>query len=126
MSVNEKPNINKNGLIGQMLERILILESRLNEIENKNEIETNTIKKYYSIEDFSKATGYSKHTLYKKIKLLQLNVHYFYSKGNSGKLLFDESAVDFLVKGGNNNGESIQETRQSVCVGKLFGRQKKV
>ena len=44
MSINEKPNGNKNGLIRQMLERILILEAKLNEIENKNS------KKYYSME----------------------------------------------------------------------------
>ena len=114
MSINEKPNGNKNGLIRQMLERILILEAKLNEIENKNS------KKYYSMEELSELTGYSKHTIYRKIKLLENGKHYF--KPNGGKLIFDESSVEFLIKkGGNQSGESIHESRQPVYLGDFLG-----
>lgn len=112
--MSHNPLTNKNGLIGQMLERILILESRLNEIENRDS------KKYYSMEELSELTGYSKHTIYRKIKLLENGKHYF--KPNGGKLIFDESSVEFLIKkGGNQSGESIHESRQPVYLGDFLG-----
>ena len=93
----------KKGLIGEMLKRITALEIRLNELENNKQ---NGVKKYYTIEELSELTGYSVHHLYKKVSDLKKGEHYF--KPNGGKLLFDESSVDFLVKGVKQNGESIQ------------------
>lgn len=100
------------GLIGEMLERITALETRVNELENNKQ---NGAKKYYTIEELSELTGYSVNYLYKKVSDLKKGEHYF--KPNGGKLLFDESSVDFLVKGENQNGESIHESRQPVYLG---------
>ena len=100
------------GLIGEMLKRITALEIRLNELENNKQ---NGVKKYYTIEELSELTGYSKHTVYKKLALLEKDKHYF--KPNGGKLMFDDSAVDFLIKGVNQNGKSLSETRQPIYLG---------
>lgn len=97
------------GIVFQLMERIEALEARLNSIQNVNS------KKYYSLEEFSDITGYAKHTIYKKLALLKKDKHYF--KPNGGKLVFDDSAVDFLIKGGNQNGESLHESRQPVYLG---------
>ena len=72
-------------------------------------------KKYFGIKELSIRTGYSVNYLYKKVSVLKIGEHYF--KPNGGKLIFDESSVDFLVKGGNQNGESIHESRQPVYLG---------
>lgn len=101
---------NPHGLIVEMLERITTLEIRLREIENKSS------KRYYSIEEMSQLTSYSVNYLYKKIPSLKKDVHYF--KPNGGKLIFDESSVEFLIKkGGNQNGKSVHESRQPVYLG---------
>jgi hypothetical protein len=102
----------KKSLIGQMLERITILEARVNELENNK---TNGAKKYYSMEELSELTGYSVNYLYKKVPKLKKGEHYF--KPNGGKLIFDESSVEFLIKGGNQSGESLHENRQPVYLG---------
>ena len=108
-------------------EKYLELISRISTLEAKLELlETKNSKKYYTMNEFCELTGYSKFTIYKKLKFLKQDTHYFYSKGNGSKLLFDESAVDFLIKGEYKNGESIPKTRQSLCLGKLFGRKKEV
>ena len=110
--MSQNPHSNKNGLIAEMLERIAILETRLNEIENKSS------KRYYSIEEMSQLTNYSVNYLYKKIPSLKKDVHYF--KPNGGKLIFDESSVEFLIKGRNQSGESIHESRQPVSIDEYF------
>ncbi len=62
----------------------------------------------FDLKELENRTGYKINTLHKKVKLLTLGVHYF--KPNNGKLLFDESAIDFLIKGGNTkNGKSIHK-----------------
>ncbi|WP_419767275.1 hypothetical protein [Arcobacter sp.] len=73
---------------------------------------------YYDIKQLSQKTHYSVNTLYKKIKHLKQGEHYF--KPNGGKLIFDESAVDFLVKGENSNGKSIPTERQPICLDKFL------
>lgn len=80
-------------------------------------------EKILTIEELAKKTKISKHTIYKKVNTLTLGVHYF--KPNGGKLLFDESAIDFLIKGGNN-GESLHERGQSICLDNIFPRKKTV
>jgi len=92
--------------IHDLLKRIEALEERLEKKEKK--------AKYLTIKQLAKKTGYSVSTLYDKVKLLELNKHYF--KPNKVKLLFDESAIDFLIKGEDRNGESLQEKRQSICL----------
>lgn len=96
-------------LVSQLIEKIEKLESRLNTIESAS------TKRYYTLDEFSELTGYSKHTVYKKLALLEKDKHYF--KPNGGKLMFDDSAVDFLIKGVNQNGKSLSETRQPIYLG---------
>lgn len=69
-----------------------------------------------TIKELSELTPYSESTIYKKKKLMTLGVHYSYSNGKNGKLIFDKKAIDFLNKGENENGESLHEKRQSVCL----------
>lgn len=99
------------GLINEMLKRITALEIRLNELESVNS------KKYYTLEEMHELTGYSKHTMYKKIKSLEINKHYF--KPNGGKLIFDESAVDFLIKRVNNE-ERVHTSKQPIFIDDYF------
>lgn len=66
-------------------------------IENKKK--NKLLKKndeYIDIHKLSELTGYKVNTLYKKISLLTLNKHYF--KPNGGKLIFDRSAIDYIIK----------------------------
>jgi len=63
--------------------------------------------KYLTIKQLAKKTGYSVSTLYDKVKLMELNKHYF--KPNKVKLLFAESAIDFLVKGENGISEKLNK-----------------
>lgn len=72
-------------------------------------------KSYFGIKELSSRTGYSVNYLYKKVPSLKKGEHYF--KPNGGKLIFDESSVEFLIKGENQNGESIHESRQPVYLG---------
>ena len=72
---------------------------------------------YFDIKELSRRTTYKINTLYKKLEFLEEGKHYF--KPNNGKLLFDESAVDFLVKG-KNNGKSISEKRQSISLDRFL------
>lgn len=102
----------KKGIINELLERISILESRVNEMERTSS------NRYYTLDEFCELTGYSKNTMYKKIKLLKINKHYF--KPNGGKLIFDESSLDFLIKGENQSGKSIQESRHPVSIDEYF------
>ena len=92
--------------IHDLLRRIEALEERLEKKENKS--------KYLTIKQLAKKTGYSVSTLYDKVKLMEINKHYF--KPNKSTLRFDESAIDFLVKGEYRNGESLREKRQPICV----------
>lgn len=97
----------------ELIERVEKLEQELFKEKSK-------IKKHFTIQELSYKTGFSVNTLYKKIKILEINKHYF--KPNGGKLLFDESAVDFLVKGGNSkNGESIHKKGQPIYLGDFLG-----
>lgn len=70
--------------------------------------------KYFDIKELSKKTGYSVNTLYKKTKAL--NIGY---KPNNGKILFDDSCVELIVKG-ENNGKSISENRQLGGLDNIF------
>jgi len=72
---------------------------------------------YYDIKQLSKETHYSVNTLYKKLKHLKKGEHYF--KPNGGKLIFDESAIEFLVKG-ENHGEALLEKRQPNDLGNFL------
>lgn len=72
---------------------------------------------YFDIKKLSKKTGYSVNTLYKKVAILTLGEHYF--KPNNGKLIFDDKAVDFLVKG-ESNGKGVHKGKESVCLDHLF------
>ena len=107
-------NPHKKSIVFELLERIEALEIKLNSLENVN------TKKYYSLDEFSELTGYSKHTIYKKLALLEKGQHYF--KPNGGKLIFDDSAVDFLIKGVNQNGKSLHETRQPIYLGDFLNK----
>ncbi len=95
-------------VLHELMERVEKLEQELFKEKSKR-------KKHFTIQELSYKTGFSVNTLYKKIKILEINKHYF--KPNGGKLLFDESAVDFLIKGGNSiNGKSISKERQPICL----------
>lgn len=65
-------------------------------------------KKYYSKREVAEITTYSLSTISHKVKDMIEGIHYF--KPNSGKILFDESAIDFLAKGGSS-GKSVHEGR---------------
>jgi hypothetical protein len=79
----------------------LVLSSDMIEKEKKKSLlkQKSNKSNYLSIRDLSERTTYSVSTLYSKIKLLKKGEHYFYSRGERGKLMFDESAVDFLARG---------------------------
>ena len=73
---------------------------------------------YFDIKELSNRTGYSVNTLYKKTKALKLGYKPF-----NGKLLFDDSVVDFLVKGGTNENierNDIREKRLSIHLDEIF------
>ena len=94
-------------LIPELLEEVQLLREEVAALKTKH-------SRTFDIEELSNRTGYSINTLYSKIKLLKKDTHYF--KPNGGKLFFDESAVDFLVKGENSNGKSIRKERQPICL----------
>lgn len=105
----------KKGLVTELFERIEMLERRLDELENNKTLENNKVdntNRYYTLDEISNLTGFAKNTLYKKISLLEKDKHYF--KPNGGKLLFDESSIDFLIKGENQSSKSICRKRQPI------------
>lgn len=69
---------------------------------------------YFGMKELSNRTGYSVNTLYKKTKAMNLGY-----KPNGGKILFDDSCVEAIVKGGNN-GESIHSERQFGSLDNIF------
>ncbi len=110
------PPINHD-ILENLIKRVEALEAEL-AIKKSN-------KQLLTIDELSKRTGFSINTLYKLRKNLTFEVHYF--KPNGGKLLFDESAVDFLVtKGDTRHGKSIHEKGQPVYLGDFLSQQKEV
>ena len=74
-------------------------------------------KEFLSILELSELTNYSINTIYSKKKYMTEGKHYF--KPNNGKLLFDKSAIQFLIKGGED-GEGIYKERQPICLDNIF------
>lgn len=103
----------------EQLYQLLIEQSKkidyLLSLHEKHEYSTKQEKKikYFDIKKLAKKTGYAKVTLYKKVSLLTLGIHYF--KPN-GKLLFNQSAVDFLVKKENGISEKVKKKSEPISL----------
>lgn len=96
--------------IKKLMDRVEALEYEIKTMRKEREVT-------FDIEELSNRTAYSVNYLYKKVKDLTLDKHYF--KPNNGRLLFDESAVNFLIKGGNH-GKSVPKTRQPISLDNFF------
>lgn len=99
--------------LSEILISLQDIDKRLSELETKQ----NQSNSFFDINELSRRTGFKVQTLYKKLDKLTIGVHYF--KPNGGKLFFDNSCVELLVKGGLD-GKGISKERQSLCVDNLL------